>query len=87
MLLVSILFTYFTVPLLAINAGPDAYSWGFIMGRAITGVLLSLFFVWLVRFLFRRKPMFTKGALISWWIVFIFLSVMSLLGSMAPLKS
>ena len=87
MLLVSIMFTYFTVPLLAINAGPDAYNWGFILGRAITGVLLSLFFVWLVRFLFRRKPMFTKGALISWWIVFIFLSALYLLGSIAPPQS
>ena len=84
MLLVSILFVYFTTPLIAVDAGPDAYSWGFILGRAITGVLIALFFVWLARFVFRKKPMFTKGAFVAWWIVFILLSVLSLLGSMAP---
>jgi hypothetical protein len=84
MLLMSIIFTYSTATLVATSEGPSAYGWGFIFGRAITGVLFPLLIVWVVRAVFRRKPMFTKGAFISWWVLFVLLSIMALLGSMLP---
>ena len=84
MLIVSILFTYLTISLVAVGHGPSAYGWGFIFGRSIAGVIFPLFIVWIVRAIFRRKPMYTKGAFISWWILFLLLSLMSLFGSMLP---
>ena len=84
MLLVSIVFTYSTTSLVATSEGPSAYGWGFIFGRATSGVLFPLIIVWVVRVVFRRKPMFTKDAFISWWILFVLLSVMALFGSMLP---
>ena len=82
--LVSITFTYFTANLIATSEGPSAYGWGFILGRSIMGVLFPLFLVWFVRIIFRRKPMFTKGAFISWWVLFVLFSLMALFGSMLP---
>ena len=67
MLLVSVVVTYVTASLIATSEGPSAYGWGFILGRSMTSVLFPLFLVWLVRTIFRRKPIFTKGAFISWW--------------------
>ena len=82
MLIVSFLFTWSIKSLLANNLGSEAYSWGFILGRGTTGVLFSLILVLLARLITRRKPMFTKGAFISWWVLFIFFSLISFLGSM-----
>lgn len=84
MLIVSVVFTYFTASLVVTSEGPSAYDWGFIVGRSIMGVLLPLFCVWLARNIFRRKPIFTRGAFISWWMLFVLLSVMALFGSMLP---
>ena len=82
MLLVSVAFTYITASLVATSDGSSAYALGFIFGRSITSVLIPLFFVWLARTIFRRKPMFTSGAFISWWVLFSLLSFMALFGSM-----
>lgn len=84
MLLVSIVFSYITASLVATSEGPSAYDWGFIFGRSITSVLFPLFFVWFARKISRRKPMFTKGAFISWWVLFFLLSFLALFGSMLP---
>lgn len=84
MLLVSIAFTYITAGLVAASEGPSAYGLGFIFGRSITSVLVPLFLVWLARTIFRRKPMFTKGAFISWWVLFALLSFIALFGSTLP---
>jgi drug/metabolite transporter (DMT)-like permease len=84
MLLIGILFTYFTTSIVATKEGSEAYNWGFILGRAFVSVLFPLFLVWIARVITRRKPIFTKGAFISWWILFILLSVLSLVGSMLP---
>ena len=82
MLVVSFAFTYFTARLVAISEGQSAYGLGFIFGRSLSGVLIPLFLVWLARTIFRRKPMFTQGAFISWWVLFVLLSLMALFGSM-----
>ncbi len=82
--LVSILLTYLMAPIFVNYEGEIAYSWGFIFGRAVTSVLIPLFLVWLVRTIFRKKPMFTKGALVSWWALFLVFSGLSILGSMLP---
>ena len=84
MLIVSISFAYFTAYLVAIGEGAPAYGWGFSLGRAVSGVLFPLGLVCLIRFIFRRKPMFTKGAFISWWVVFVLFGIMALIGSMLP---
>lgn len=84
MFFISVVFTYASAGLLATSEGPSAYGWGFILGRATTGVLFPLFLVWLARTVFRRKPILTKGALISLWLLFILLSLMALFGSMLP---
>ena len=87
MFLVSILLTYIMAPIFANYTGTIAYSWGFIFGHAITNVLAPLFLVWLVRKIFRKKSMFTKGALVSWWVLFIVFSGLSILGSLSPPQS
>ncbi len=84
MLIVSFAFTYFTASLVATSEGQSAYDLGFIFGRSLSGVLFSLFLVWLARTIFRRKPVFTTGALVSWWVLFVLLSLMALFGSMLP---
>jgi hypothetical protein len=87
MLLIGIIFTYSTLFVDAIAKGPSAYDWGFIFGRATAGTLLPLFIVWVVRAVFRRKPMFTTGAFVSWWILFVLLNVMALFGGLLPAQT
>ena len=84
MLIVSIALNYFTISFVGIGVDPSAYGWGFIFGRATSSVLLPLFFVWLARVIFRRKPIFTKGAFVSLWVLFILFSLMALFGSLLP---
>ena len=84
MLLVSFAFTYSTAAFIKPSEGSLAYGWGFIFGRATAGVLLPFVIVWVVRAILHRKPMFTRGTYISWWVLFVILSIVSLLGSMLP---
>lgn len=84
MLLVSFVFAYLSLSLVPTTSGPSAYGMGFMFGRAISGVLLPLFLVWAPRALFRRKPIFTKGAIVTWWVLFLLLSIMGLIGGMLP---
>ncbi|MCJ8337112.1 MAG: hypothetical protein MJK10_01455 [Pseudomonadales bacterium] len=84
MLLISIAFTYISLSLIVTNEGNITYDWGFIIGRSLMNVLLPFFIVWLARIVFRRKPMYTKGTFVSWWILFVVLSLVALFGSMLP---
>ena len=84
MFLVSIMFTYFTADLVADSEGSSAYNLGLIVGGSVTAVLFPLFLVWAARFIFRRKPMFTKGAFVSWWLLFVLLSLGAFFGNMLP---
>lgn len=83
-LIVSLVFTAATAGLVAGNEGQIAYDWGFILGRALAGALAPLVLVVFVRFVFRRKPLLSKWAIVTWWVLFVFMSVMALLGNMLP---
>ena len=85
MLLVSLMFAYVAANMLVSVGATTAYSWGFIIGRAVMGVLLPLAIVYFPLALIRRgKPKFTKGTYITWWVLFVLLSIMALLGSAVP---
>lgn len=81
MFVVSFVFTYDTVQ---VDEGNSVYHLSFIIGRVIGIVLIPFGGVWFIRLIFRRKPMFTKGAFISWWVVSVLISLMALMGSMLP---
>lgn len=85
MFLVSLMFAYVAVNMLVTSGATDAYSWGFVIGRAFMGVLFPLAIVYLPLAITRRgKPKFTKGTYIFWWVLFLLLSGMALLGSAIP---
>lgn len=63
--------------------GISSYNWGFIFGRATSSVLFPLAIVYFpLLFIRRGKPKFTKGTYIVWWVLFLLLSIMALMGSM-----
>tara|TARA_R110001606_G_C15172928_1_gene628398 strand:+ start:200 stop:445 length:246 start_codon:yes stop_codon:yes gene_type:complete len=78
------MFTYYTADLILIVEGSYAYRWSFIISRSVIVVIFSLGLVCLTRFIFRRNPMLTKGAFISWWALSVLISLMALMGAMLP---
>lgn len=85
MFLVSLMFAYIAANMLVATGATAAYSWGFIFGRAIMGVLLPLAIVYIPLAIIRRgKPKFTRGTYVFWWVLFLLLGVMALLGNAVP---
>lgn len=87
MFVVSLAFAYVSANLMVasgMETANVAYDWGFIIGRALTGVLLPLFLVVVSVSMFRhRKPIFSKGTYSYLWGMFLLVSVMAMLGSTA----
>lgn len=81
MFLVSLTFTYVTV---SIGSGTAlAYDIGFLLGRSMISILIPFALVGIPLVFFRRgKKKFTKGAIIAWWILFVLLSLMALVGNL-----
>ena len=85
MFLVSLAASYVTASMIISAQNHSAYGWGFILGRATIGVFLPFIIVFLPVSLFRRgKPKFTRGPIISWWVLFIVLTAMAMFGSTLP---
>ena len=84
MLILSMMFTYYTADLILVGSGSHAYRWSFIICRSVIIVIFPLGLVCLTRFIFRRDLMLTKGAFISWWALSVQISLMALLGAMLP---
>jgi len=85
MFLVSLIFAYISAAMMLETGVLNSYGWGFIIGRAVMGVLLPFVIVYIPLAITRRgKQKFTKGAYVSWWVLFILISVMALVGSALP---
>ena len=87
MFVVSLAFAYVSANLM-IESGMEtatiAYDWGFIIGRALTGVLLPFLIVVASVSLFRHgKPLFSRGVYSYLWGMFLLVSVIAMIGSTA----